>query len=74
MTDKSIDISEEVHNKIKDLKYKEESVSEFLHRILNTNDLDSSRELEKISEDWEMIEKYLYEDRLKSKPTREIEL
>jgi predicted CopG family antitoxin len=73
MTDKSIDISEEVYNKIKNLKHKEESVSDFLHRILNKNNLDSNRELEDISEDWEKIEKYLYEDRLKGK-TREIEL
>ncbi len=74
MTDKSIDISEEVYNKIKDLKRKEESVSDFLHRILNKNYLDSQKELEEISKDWEKIEKYLYEDRLKNKTTREIEL
>ena len=74
MTDKSIDISEEVYNKIKNLKRKEESVSDFLHRILNNNKMDFNRELEDISEDWEKIEKYLYDDRLKSKTTREIEL
>ncbi|NVM35507.1 MAG: hypothetical protein HWN81_07915 [Candidatus Lokiarchaeota archaeon] len=74
MTDKSIDISKEVYNKIKDLKRKEESVSDFLHRILNKNNLDSKKELEEISQDWEKIEKYLYEDRLKNKITREIEL
>ena len=74
MTDKSIDISEELYNKIKNLKRKEESVSDFLHRILNNNNLDSNRELEEISEDWEKIEKYLYDDRLKIKTTREIEL
>lgn len=74
MTHKSIDISEEIYNKIKDLKLKDESVSDFLHRILDINNSKSNKELENISEDWEKIEKYLYEDRLKSKTTREIEL
>lgn len=74
MTNKSIDISEEVYNKIKDLKHKEESISDFILRVLNKNDFESNEELENISEDWEKIEKYLYEDRLKSKYSREIEL
>jgi len=73
MTDKSIDISEEVYKKIKYLKRKEESISDFLNRILSEKNLDSNNELEEISKDWEKIEKFLYEDRLKSNITREIE-
>lgn len=66
MTNKSIDISEEVYNKIKDLKHKEEAISDFILRILNTNNLKSNEEFEELSEDWEKIEKYLYEDHLKN--------
>ena len=74
MTNKSIDISKEVYNKIKNLKHKEESISDFILRIINKNNLKSNEEFEEISEDWEKIEKYLYEDRLKSRTSREIEL
>ena len=74
MTNKSIDISKEVYNKINNLKHKEESISDFILRIINKNNLKSNEEFEEISEDWEKIEKYLYEDRLKSRTSREIEL
>ena len=63
MTDKSINISEEVYNKIKNLKRKEESVSDFLNRIINSNNFKSYKEIEEISQDWEKIEKFLYNDR-----------
>ena len=74
MTNKSIDISEEVYNKIKNLKHKKESISDFILRIINKKNLKSNEEFKDISEDWEKIEKYLYEDRLKSRTSREIEL
>ncbi|TFG20268.1 MAG: hypothetical protein EU529_15155 [Promethearchaeota archaeon] len=71
MTDKSIDISEEVYNKIKDLKHKDESLSNYILRLI---DKEKGKNLieeftglfEKDSEEWEEIEKYLYKSRLKN--------
>ena len=71
MTDKSIDISEELYKKIEDLKRKEESVSSFILRLIDEEEKKKSIEdfmgvFEKDSKEWEKIEKYLYADRLKN--------
>ena len=74
MTQKTIDISEDVYKKIKDLKQKDESISNFILRLINEKKINLNEDLEGSFEDWEKIEKILYEDRLKSKASRDIEL
>ena len=74
MTQKTIDISEDVYKKITDLKQKDESISNFILRLINEKKNNLNEDLEGISEDWEKIEKILYEDRLKSNVSRDIEL
>ena len=79
MTHKTIDISEEVYKKLKKLKSKDESISNFILRFINEKEISNSIEefagiFEDNSEEWEEIEKILYEDRLKSKSYRDIEL
>ncbi len=79
MTNKSIDISKEVYKKLEELKLKDESFSKLIHRLINKNEISNSIEefagaFEEDSEEWEQIEKILYEDRLKSKSYRKIEL
>jgi hypothetical protein len=54
-----------MYNKIKDLKHIDETISDFLHMILNINDFKSNKEFKEPSEDWEEIEKYLYDDQMK---------
>ncbi len=70
MTDKSIDISDEVYKKIKDLKREDESVSSFILRLIDQEEKRNSLEdfkgvFETDSEEWEEIEKILYEDQIK---------
>ena len=74
MTQKTIDISEDVYKKITDLKQKDESISNFILRLINEKKYNLNEDLESSSEDWEKIEKILYEDRLKSNVSRDIEL
>lgn len=79
MTQKTIDISEEVYKKLEKLKSKDESISNFILRLINEKEISNSIEefagvFEEDSEEWEEIEKILYEDRLKSKSYRDIEL
>jgi predicted CopG family antitoxin len=74
MTHKTIDISKEVYKKITDLKQKDESISSFILRLINEKKIYSNKDHEVSSEDWEKIEKILYEDRLKSNAFRDIEL
>ena len=74
MTQKTIDISEDVYKKITDLKQKDESISNFILRLINEKKNNLNEDLEGISEDWEKIEKILYKDRLKSNISRDIEL
>jgi len=79
MTQKTIDISEEVYKKITELKLKNESISNFILRLINEKKTTNSIEefagaFEEDSEEWEKIEKILYENRLKSKSYRDIEL
>ena len=74
MTYKTIDISEDVYKKITELKQKEESISNFILRLINEKKINSNEDLESNIEDWEKIEKILYEDRLKSNASRDIEL
>jgi len=79
MTHKTIDITEEVYKKIAELKLKNESMSNFILRLINEKKQTNSIEefagaFEEDSEEWEKIEKILYEDRLKSKSYRDIEL
>ena len=76
MTHKTIDISEDVYKKITDLKQKDESISNFILRLINEKKKKEilNEDLEGNSEDWEKIEKILYEDRLKSNVSRDIEL
>lgn len=74
MTHKTIDISEDVYKKITDLKQDEESISNFILRLINEKKINSNEDLESSIEDWEKIEKILYEDRLKSNASRDIEL
>lgn len=74
MTQKTIDISEDVYKKIKDLKQKDESISNFILRLINEKKINLNEDLEGSFEDWEKIEKILYEDRLKSNASRDIEL
>ena len=78
MTDKSIDISEELYYKIKKLKRKDESVSSFILRLIDNEKKKSIEDFmgvfEKDSKEWEEIEKILYEDRLKSKSHRNLNL
>ncbi len=61
------------------IKNKDESFSKLILRLINKNEISNSIEefagvFEKDSEEWEQIEKILYEDRLKSKSIRDIEL
>ena len=74
MTQKTIDISEDVYKKITDLKQKDESISNFILRLINEKKNNLNEDLEGNSEDWEKIEKILYKDRLKSNVSRNIEL
>jgi predicted CopG family antitoxin len=74
MTHKTIDISEDVYKKITDLKQEEESISNFILRLINEKKINSNEDFESNIEDWEKIEKILYEDRLKSNASRDIEL
>lgn len=74
MTQKTIDISEDVYKKITDLKQKDESISNFILRLINEKKNNLNEDIEGSSEDWEKIEKILYEDRLKSNTSRDIEL
>ena len=74
MTQKTIDISEDVYKKITDLKQKNESISNFILRLINEKKNNLNEDLEGNSEDWEKIEKILYKDRLKSNVSRNIEL
>lgn len=79
MTQKTIDISEEVYKKLEKLKSKDESISNYILRLINEKEKSNSIEefagvFEEDSEEWEEIEKILYEDRLKSKSYRDIEL
>ena len=74
MTQKTIDISEDVYKKITDLKQKDESISNFILRLINEKKINLNEDLEGNSEDWEKIEKILYKDRLKSNVSRDIEL
>lgn len=74
MTHKTIDISEEVYKKMTDLKQKDESISNFILRLINEKRINSNEDLKGNTEDWEKIERILYEDRLKSNAFRDIEL
>ncbi len=74
MTQKTIDISEDVYKKITDLKQKDESISNFILRLINEKKNNLNEDLEGNSEDWEKIEKILYKDRLKGNVSRDIEL
>ncbi|MHA1376177.1 MAG: antitoxin VapB family protein [Promethearchaeota archaeon] len=75
MTYKTIEISEDIYKKITDLKQKEESISNFILRLINEKNINPNEDLESNLEDWEKIEKILlYEDRLKSNASRDIEL
>jgi len=78
MAHKTIEISEEVYKKLTELKPKNESISNFILQLINEKKKNSNKEfdgtLKEDSEEWEKIEKILYEDRLKSKSYRDIEL
>lgn len=79
MTDKSINISEEVYKKLTELKHKDESISSFILRLLDKKKMsylnnESGVRTEEDSEEWEKIEKIIYEDRLKGKDFRDIEI
>ena len=74
MTYKTIDISEEVYKKITDLIQKDESISSFILRLINEKPISSNENHDGNIEDWEEIERILYEDRLKSNTLRDIEL
>ena len=66
MTDKSIDISEDLYNKLKHLKSKEESISDFILRLIKEKDKYVYQGFNSAAKEWERIEKILYEERLKN--------
>jgi predicted CopG family antitoxin len=72
VTHKTVDISQEAYKKLTELKSKDESISSFILRLINEKKKSNSIEefagaFEEDSEEWEKIEKILYEDRLKNK-------
>ncbi len=78
MTYETIDISEDVFKKLIKMKHENETFSDVIRRLISKNEkLNSIEEFagifEEDSEEWENIEKKLYEDRLKSKSSRDIE-
>ena len=78
MTYETIDISEDVFKKLIKMKHENETFSDVIRRLISKNEkLNSIEEFagifEEDSEEWENIEKKIYEDRLKSKSSSDIE-
>ena len=78
MTHKSIDIPEEIYNKLLMLKEDDESLADFIKRLIEKPDKDTSIEdfagiLKEDTEEWEQIESLIYEQRLKNKSNRIID-
>ena len=78
MTYKTIEIPEEIYNKLLMLKHKDESLSEFITHLLEKPDKSSSIEdfagiYKEDSEEWENIESLFYEQRSKNKSNRLID-
>lgn len=78
MTHKSIDIPEEIYNKLLILKQEDESLAEFIKRLIEEPDKDTSIEdfagiFKEDSDEWEYIESLIYEQRLKNKSNRIID-
>ncbi|MGV9198884.1 MAG: DUF7557 family protein [Promethearchaeia archaeon] len=57
MTDKSIDISEDLYNKLKHLKSKGESFSDFILRLIKEKNVDINDKIDIDTEEWEKIVK-----------------
>jgi len=79
MTDKTIDISEDVYKKLMDLKSENESISNLILRLINEDKKSDSIEefagiFKEDSDEWEEIERILYEERLRNKTPRDIGL
>lgn len=80
MTQK-IDISDKVYKKLLKLKKADESFSKLILRIINKREKEKINHIEEFagifeedSEEWEKIEKLLYEDRLKSRTNQIIDI
>ena len=78
MTHKSIDIPEEIYNKLLTLKQEDESLADFIQRLIEKPEVDASIEyfagiFKEDSEEWEHIESLIYEQRLKNKSNRIID-
>ncbi len=75
MTHRTIDIPEHIYNQLLELKKKNESVSDFISRLIKKKkNKKSIKEFAGIfqnsSEEWEQIEKTLYDDRLRQSSER----
>jgi predicted CopG family antitoxin len=80
MTDRTINLPEHVYDDIMELKDKNESISDFIARLIKKKQLKKSitqfagifEIFEDSSEEWEKIEKKLYDDRLRQSNERTI--
>ena len=78
MTHKSIELPEEIYDKILMLKREDESLTDFIIRLIEKPDKNASIEdyagiFKEDSEEWEHIESLIYEQRLKNKSNRLID-
>lgn len=77
MTDRTINLPEHVYDDIMELKDKNESISDFIARLIKKKQHKKSITqfagiFEDSSEEWEKIEKKLYDDRLRQSNERTI--
>jgi len=75
MTHKSIELPEEIYDKLLMLKREDESLTDVIIRLIEKPDKNASIEdfagiFKEDSEKWEHIESLLYEQRLKNKSNR----
>ena len=79
MIHKTIEVSEDVYKKLLELKNANESISNLILRLINEDKKSDSIEefagvFKEQSDEWEKIERILYEERLREKNMRDIEL
>ncbi len=79
MTQK-IDVSEKAYKKLLELKKPDETFSKLILRIISEQEQEKSTSIEEFagvfeedSEEWEKIEKIIYEERLKGKTEQNVE-
>ena len=77
MTHKSIEIPEEIYNKLLLLKKEDESLTDFIKRLIEKQEKvapieDFAGVFKDDSKEWEEIESLIYEQRLKNKSNRSI--